>query len=62
MNNITILLTSGTVGEIDGTTDINLGDTVTVYLSDENGIPIAATGTVEDILDVEDMYQEESYE
>ena len=53
MKNTTILLTSGTVGEIAGTADIKLGDTVTIYLADENGNPIAATGTVEDILDVE---------
>ena len=53
MKNTTILLAGGTVGQITGTADIHLGDTVTVYLADENGNPIAATGTVEDILDVE---------
>lgn len=47
----TILLEDGTVGKTDE--DVNVGDTVTVSLHDENGMPIEATGVVKDIL-VED--------
>ncbi len=45
----TVLLTSGTVGTIQGSADI--GDTVTIELHDENGMPIRETGEVAEILE-----------
>jgi hypothetical protein len=42
-----VLLTDGTVGTVEAA---EVGETVTVSLHDENGMPIEVTGTVEEIL------------
>jgi hypothetical protein len=49
INMQTVLLTSGTVGTTQGSADI--GDTVTIELHDENGMPIRETGEVAEILE-----------
>lgn len=46
---ITVLLTCGTVGTT--LTEAAVGDTVTVTLRDENGVPIFATGEVAEVLE-----------
>ncbi len=45
---MTVLLTGGTVGKVDQATP---GETVTVELHDENGLPLEVTGEVEEILE-----------
>lgn len=45
----TVLLTTGTVGKTSDTVDV--GDTVTVTLHDENGVPATETGEVAEILE-----------
>ena len=45
----TILLASGTVGTV--TSEVAVGDTVTVKLHDENGMPIEETGVVVEVLE-----------
>nr|WP_172624045.1 hypothetical protein [Rhodanobacter glycinis] len=45
----TVLLTSGTVGTTSETAEV--GQTVTVKLHDENGMPISETGEVAEILE-----------
>ena len=49
----TVQLRDGTVGEVSETAPhyLNLGQTVTVQLHDENGMPITATGKIECFLD-----------
>jgi hypothetical protein len=42
-----VLLTDGTVGKVEMA---EVGDTVTVTLHDENGMPTEVTGVVEEIL------------
>ena len=42
------VLDDGTVGKVDSA---DIGDIVTVTLQDENGMPIEATGKVEEILE-----------
>lgn len=49
----TILLTNQTVGQFNG--DCEIGDTVTVSLHDENGLPIEVIGEVEGIIDEDDL-------
>ena len=44
-----VLLTSGTVGKTIEAAKV--GDIVTVTLHDENGMPVAETGEVAEILD-----------
>jgi len=46
-----VLLKDGTVGTVY---TAEVGDTVTVSLHDENGMPIRVTGVVEAILETED--------
>ncbi|MDE2472699.1 MAG: hypothetical protein KGL35_29245 [Bradyrhizobium sp.] len=45
----TVLLTSGTVGTTKNTVEI--GDTVTVTLNDENGNSITESGVVEEVME-----------
>ena len=45
----TVLLQDHTIGAIDFTAEV--GDTVTVSLQDENGLPLDVTGVIEEILD-----------
>jgi len=49
----TVQLRDGTVGEVVETAPhyLNLGQTVTVNLHDENGNPITATGKIDFFLD-----------
>lgn len=50
MTTFTVLLANDTVGTIKAQA-VHVGDTVTVELHDENGMPIKATGEVVEILD-----------
>ncbi len=43
-----VLLTDGTVGRVERPAQV--GDRVTVYLHDENGLPIERTGVVQEVL------------
>lgn len=45
----TVLLTDGTVGDIDSF-DVSVGDEVLVNLHDENGMSIEVGGIVDEIL------------
>ena len=45
----TVILTSGTIGTTSDVAEV--GDTVTVTLHDENGMPITETGEVAEVLE-----------
>lgn len=45
---MTVLLNDGTVGQVD---QAQVGDSVTVSLHDENGMPIQVSGVVTEILE-----------
>lgn len=45
----TVLLTSGTVGTTS--TEAEVGQTVTIALHNENGLPITETGKVAEVLE-----------
>ena len=50
MNDYTVLLESGTVGEVEAS-DMDVGDMVRVKLSDENGCPLMENGKVVSVLE-----------
>ena len=51
----TVVLSNHTIG-ITENDMVEIGDSITAYLQDENGMPISVDGEVEDILDLHLMY------